>query len=49
MDKDFTPSEIRAAINMMRRGTAPGPDQITTTLMANLSDDMLNIFTDLIN
>lgn len=49
MDRDFTTAEIRVAIDRMRRGTAPGPDQITTTLMANLSDDMLELFADQIN
>ncbi|KAH7954723.1 hypothetical protein HPB49_021312 [Dermacentor silvarum] len=38
LDAPFTLPDLRAALAKMRRGTAPGRDGITVTLLANLPD-----------
>ena len=40
LSKAFTVVEVKAAIQNMRKGTAPGPDQVSIGLLSNLSDDM---------
>lgn len=39
LDAPFAMHDLKAALGKMRRGTAPGRDHITVTLLVNLSDD----------
>ncbi|KAH7951439.1 hypothetical protein HPB52_008968 [Rhipicephalus sanguineus] len=46
LSKAFTVVEVKVAILCMRKGTAPGPDEVLIGLLSNLIDDMTQLLVD---